>query len=190
MATSSRQLKVVRAYINWGLSTADKQAPPGSAPLNPSLRDQHVAMTSWLQPTPSESPVDGAMTQLSLLEVLPCVFGRTSTKTSTYHPPVILTVRSYLPPDDSPYSHEPQSIIDRWEVLEDQPQTLHEALVQLGHKNGASAPPSLPVCVFSFFFLLLLYGTVGSLTSPLFRARPVSISSPPSWCPRSLYPST
>ncbi|KAL2158527.1 hypothetical protein VTH06DRAFT_4294 [Thermothelomyces fergusii] len=59
-------------------------------------------------------------------------------------PPVVLTVRSYVPEDTSSFQQESQTIIDRWEILLDQPQALHPAFEQLASKNGtASAPPTV-----------------------------------------------
>ncbi len=55
-------------------------------------------------------------------------------------PAVVLTVRSYTPQDASSYHQESRSIIDRWEVLTDQPMTLHPAFQQLGVKSNATPP--------------------------------------------------
>ncbi|AEO65863.1 uncharacterized protein THITE_2143523 [Thermothielavioides terrestris NRRL 8126] len=140
LATASRQLRVVRVSLQWGLPQVDKQVPPGSVPLRPSLREGHVAVTTWVQHGPSESPLDASMTQLSHIEILPSA---SEAQSQPLAPPVVLTVRSYVPQDSSAYHQESQSIIDRWEVLSDQPQSLHPAFEQLSSKDGAGfAPPT------------------------------------------------
>ncbi|KAK0618557.1 mediator complex, subunit Med16 [Bombardia bombarda] len=140
-ATTSKQLRVVRASIQWGLpqNAADKQAPPGSIHLTPVLRERHVAVSSWVGP--SESTLDASMAQLSHIEVLPSV-PRTS-PVAIAAPAAVLTVRSYLPSDTSPYGQESQSILDRWEIVSDQEQAVHPAFEQLGPKNSATSPPTM-----------------------------------------------
>lgn len=139
LATSSKQLRVVRVSIQWGLPQADKQVLSQSQPLRPSLREIHVAVTSWVQHGSSESAPDASVPQLSHIEILPSAH---TAQSQPMHPPVVLTVRSYVPQDASPYQQECQSIIDRWEVVSDQPQALHSAFEQLGSRNGnTSAPP-------------------------------------------------
>ncbi len=142
LATASKQLRVVRVIIQWGLPQVDKQVPPGSVPLRPSLRESHVAVTSWIQHGPGESPLDGSMAQLSHIEILPSAPAGPSQPMA---PPVVLTVRSYVPQDAASYHQDSQSIIDRWEVVSDQTQSLHQAFQQLGAKNGAA--PAAPVRV-------------------------------------------
>ncbi|KAK5652559.1 hypothetical protein OQA88_10320 [Cercophora sp. LCS_1] len=137
LATASRQLRVVRVAIQWGApQQADKQAPPTMMQLSPSLRDKSIAVTSWLQHGPSESALDACMAQLSHVEMLPSFLENTAPETPSETPPVVLTVRSHVPQDGSIYNQEYQSIIDRWEVVNDQSQSLHAAFEQLGSKNG------------------------------------------------------
>ncbi|KAK3694565.1 mediator complex, subunit Med16 [Podospora appendiculata] len=138
LATASKQLRVVQATIGWNLPSADKQAPPGSMTLRPTLNERHVAVTSWLQHGPSESPLDASMAQLSLIEMLPSAADRA---TSVVVSPLVLTVRSHLPLDNSPYNQECQSIIDRYEVLFEQQQNVHSAFDQLGPKHNSASPP-------------------------------------------------
>ncbi|KAK0730489.1 RNA polymerase II mediator complex subunit Sin4 [Lasiosphaeris hirsuta] len=137
LATTSRQLKVVRVGVQWSTpQPADKQTPPGSMPLSPHLKEKNVAVTSWFQHGPSDSTLDTSMAQLSHIEMLPsCLEGSPTTEV----PPVVLTVRSHVPSDSSPFDQEHQSIIDRWEVLSEQPQTLHSAFEQLGSKISAGS---------------------------------------------------
>lgn len=75
------------------------------------------------------------MAQLSHVEVLPSLLENTSSEVPSESPPVVLTVRSHVPQEGS-YSQEYQSIIDHWEVVNDQSQSLHTAFEQLGSKNG------------------------------------------------------
>ncbi|KAK0669411.1 putative mediator of RNA polymerase II transcription subunit 16 [Cercophora samala] len=140
LATASKQLRVLRVVISWGNPPSDKQMQ-GSIQLRPSMKETHVATTSWLQHGPSESALDFSMAQLSHLMVLPS-FMETHTNPPPFASAVVVTVRSYLPNDTSPYDQEAQSIIDRWEVLQDQAQAPHPAFEQLGTRNGAGAAPS------------------------------------------------
>ncbi len=145
-ATASKQLKVIRANIRWGKSEqSDKQQlPPGAIPLNPTLEDRHVAVTSWFQYGLTDSPLDQQMTQLSHIEILPsCLEGR-PTPGTTWAPPLVLTVRSNIPADGSPYNQECQSIVDRWEIINEQSQQVHNAFEQLGLRNSSGSTP--PVC--------------------------------------------
>ncbi|KAL2255836.1 hypothetical protein VTK26DRAFT_2634 [Humicola hyalothermophila] len=139
LATASKQLRVVRVNIQWGLPQ-DKQVPPGSVTLRPSLKVTHLAVTSWFACDPNEPTLD--MPQLVHVEILPSASEGPSSPSMT--PPVVLTVRSYVPQDDSPFNAECQTIIDRWEVVGDQPQSLHPAFDQAGSRNGAaSTPPTM-----------------------------------------------
>ncbi|KAK3945310.1 RNA polymerase II mediator complex subunit Sin4 [Diplogelasinospora grovesii] len=148
-ATASRQLKVARVGINWGLPRlpADSKVPPvppGSIPLNPAFQEKHVAITSWLQWGPSES-VDSSMAQLTLMEILPSALrGQIpgNPPKADMVNPSILTVRTYIPADNSPYQAECQSIIDRWELRSDQAQTLHPAWEQLTGPRKNTLPPA------------------------------------------------
>ncbi|KAK4168613.1 hypothetical protein QBC43DRAFT_103265 [Cladorrhinum sp. PSN259] len=146
LATASKQLRVIRVVISWGVPTTDsKSLPPGSVQLRPSLKESHVAVTSWFQHGPSESPLDASMAQLSHIELLPPVLEpATPTTPQSLSSAVILTVRSYVPHDGSTYQQEAQSIIDRWEIMTEQKQTLHPAFEQIGSKNGSTTdPPTL-----------------------------------------------
>ncbi|KAI8282416.1 hypothetical protein K4K60_003596 [Colletotrichum sp. SAR11_57] len=144
LATASKQLKVVRVGIHWGLpqSQSDNKPPPGSQPLNPTMQEKHVAISSWLPGGSSTSPIDSAMTQLTHLEILPSTMDLTG---QGWAPLVILAVRTYLPTPNTPYQ-ETQSIIDKWEVINDQPQSLHPAFEQLGNRRNStgSAPTPKP----------------------------------------------
>ncbi|KAK7714166.1 Mediator of RNA polymerase II transcription subunit 16 [Diaporthe eres] len=137
LATTAKQLKVLHAEINWGISQPqDKQVPPGSLPLKPSLKAEHVTGTSWLQQGLVESHLDASMDQISLLEVYPPVV---DIKAKSSLPATILIVRSHVPPAQTPYNVEYQSIIDRWDILTDQAQQLHPAFEQRGTKAGSAS---------------------------------------------------
>lgn len=141
LATSSKQLRVIDATLDWGLPRPDKQVPAGSLHLSPSLKEKHIAVTSWLQHGPNESTFDLSMAQLSHLEVFPSTLIGSGPGPS-WAPPLVLAVRSYLPQANSTYSQDQyQSIIDRWEVLTEQPQTLHKAFEQLGSRIGLGSAP-------------------------------------------------
>jgi mediator of RNA polymerase II transcription subunit 16, fungi type len=145
LATTSKQIQVVQVALSWGYPPPEngKNIPPASIPLNPSLKGRHVAISGLLPGTPSESHLDPAMTQISLLEFIPTSY---NSSTKTWHPPVVLTVRSFVPTPDIPYNQEVQSIIDRWELVLDQNQTLHDAFENLSsRRSSVGAPPS--VCV-------------------------------------------
>jgi mediator of RNA polymerase II transcription subunit 16, fungi type len=154
LATASKQLRVIRVAVHWGLPQSEKQLPAASMPLNPSLKEKHVAVSSWLQSNPNESHLDPSMAQLSHLEILPSILESSSQKWAA---PVVLAVRSYLPGPNSPYQ-EVQSVIDRWEVMNDQPEGLHSAFEQLGSRRNStgSAPPvSFAVSVESVCYKLI-----------------------------------
>ncbi|PKS06431.1 hypothetical protein jhhlp_007179 [Lomentospora prolificans] len=138
LATASRQLRLVKLTLQWGPSQGDKQ--PISSPLSPTIVERHLASTSWHQYGPNDSAFDAAMTQVSHLEILPSTLENDA---QSWSPPLILTVRSYLPSPDSPYP-EAQSIIDRWQVLTDQPQTIHPAFSSLGGQKQNSVPDIQP----------------------------------------------
>lgn len=127
---------------------SDKQVPHGSMPLNPTLKEKRIAVTSWFQHGPSESHLDTSMAELSHIEILPSVLQGPPTNSNqpSLSPPLLLTVRSHAATEHSPYNQDQQSIVDRWEILNDQQQKLHPAFEQLGSQAapGASLTASLP----------------------------------------------
>ncbi|UQC86913.1 RNA polymerase II Mediator complex subunit Sin4 [Colletotrichum lupini] len=146
LATTNKQIRVVKVGIHWGLpqSQSDTKPPPGSQALNPTLHEKHVAISTWLPSGPSTTPVDSAATQLTHLEILPSVMDPNGQGA----PLVILAVRTYVPTPNTPYQ-ETQSIIDKWEVPSDQPQSLHPAFEQLGSRRNSTgtAPACDPVVI-------------------------------------------
>ncbi|KAI1276144.1 RNA polymerase II mediator complex subunit Sin4 [Xylaria sp. FL0933] len=143
MATTSKQLRVVQVAISFNVPKSDnpQTVPPGGFILSPSLGKRHVAVTSWFQTGMCESPLDASMSKISHIEMLPAHF---DFQTKQWSPIVVITVRSFMPEANSPYSHEVQSIIDRWELLTDQKQTVHPAFERLGARRNSvgSTPPA------------------------------------------------
>lgn len=78
------------------------------------------------------------MDQISHLETLPPIVDY---KTKQTTPPMVLSVRSHVPTAESHFNMEYQSIIDGWDVVTDQPQTLHPAFEQRGSRAGPAANP-------------------------------------------------
>lgn len=82
--------------------------------------------------------MDLSMTELSHLHVLPSLIDNEGKNTS---PPLVVAIRSSLPPQGS--FQDAQSIIDRWEVVE-QRQSLHPAFEQLGSRRNSVTTTELP----------------------------------------------
>lgn len=142
MATTSKQLRVVQVAIAFNTPKTDnpQNAPPGGYLMSPSLGKRHVAVTSWFQAGMCESVADASMSRISHIEMLPAQF---DFQTKQWSPIVIITVRSFIPEPNAPYNQEVQSIIDRWELLTDQKQTVHTAFERLGARRNSvgSTPP-------------------------------------------------
>ncbi|CAM1506819.1 Fc.00g064600.m01.CDS01 [Cosmosporella sp. VM-42] len=142
LATSSKQLRLVKLDIHWGgNSQADKASSVSTQnkSLNPTLVEKHLATTSWLQGGPSDTNHDAYMAELSHLEVLPSLMDNTGKNTV---PPMVIAIRSRAPNEGS--YQMAQSILDRWEAVE-QKQNLHPAFEQLGNRRNSisSDPPSV-----------------------------------------------
>lgn len=147
MATSSKQLQVVQVVVNWGVPPQDnmKGINPATQTLNPMMRGRHMVISSWLPGGTSDSLLDASMTKITHIELLPAALDQPN---KGWFPPVVLTVRSFVPTPDTPYNQEMQSIIDRWEILFDQPQTVHSAFENRRNSVGSApqvkpSPPSL-----------------------------------------------
>lgn len=147
LATASKQLKLLRVDIDWGVSEQDKKQKekqvPASMVLNPTMTVTRVAMTSWYEHGPSPSRLDMAMTQLSHIELFPLAPDSRSSshphQSAHWSSPLVLTVRSYVSDQSTPFSHEQESIVDRWE-LQDHEQKLHSVFSQLGHGSAGTLP--------------------------------------------------
>ncbi|XDG09251.1 hypothetical protein ABKA04_008866 [Annulohypoxylon sp. FPYF3050] len=142
MATASKQLRVVQVIINWNIPKADgvQNIPAANQTLSPTLMKRHVAITSWFQPSSNDSHLDASISKITHLEMLPSVH---NASTKEWSPAMVLTVRSIVPEQNSPYEQEVQSIIDRWELLSDQQQSIHSAFENLGSRrhSAGSTPP-------------------------------------------------
>lgn len=126
---------MVRAAIHWAPPHQDKQIPPQSIPLNPTMQHRSAAVTTWLQHGAGESQMDISSDQISHVEILPSAL----VASNSWAPPLVLTVRTYLPAMASPYNEQAQSIVDRWELVTDSPaQGLHVAFEQVGTKPPQS----------------------------------------------------
>jgi mediator of RNA polymerase II transcription subunit 16 len=104
------------------------------------MKVKHVAMTSWFEHGPTESRLDTSMAQLSHIQVLPEAPEGPPTPSVQWSPALVLTVRSYVAGENTAYSQEQQSIIDRWELRERQ-QKLHSMFEQLSIGSGRSGNP-------------------------------------------------
>ncbi|PHH87861.1 hypothetical protein CDD83_8302 [Cordyceps sp. RAO-2017] len=115
IATSSLKLKLLRLEIQWGGpgSSSDKNSMPQNARLNPALVETHLASTSWLPNGSVEANQDASATELSQLHVLPSLMDNTAGSYQTA-----------------------QSILDRWEAVEER-QALHSAFEQLGSRRNS-----------------------------------------------------
>ncbi|KAH9903964.1 RNA polymerase II mediator complex subunit Sin4 [Xylariomycetidae sp. FL2044] len=145
LATTSKQLRVVQVAVSLRTPKPEnpQNIPPGGHMISPSLAKRHIAATSWFQPASAESRIDASMTKISHIEMLPGIFSLT---TKEWTPFVILIVRSYVPESEASYNQEVQSIIDRWELIPDQPQTVHSAFEQLGtRRNSVGSTPQQPL---------------------------------------------
>lgn len=141
-ATTSKQLRTVRALIDWGLPKVDKAAP-AQLPVQPNIKTKHLTVTSWLHDGPgtplNASHMESSMTQLSRLEFLPPC-GDASGKMA---PPTIITFRSHLPVSPSHYNQDVYTTIDRWEVRETA-QRIHPAFEQLSsRRNSTGSTPGV-----------------------------------------------
>ncbi len=139
VATMSKQIRVVQVGINWNVHKQEnsQQALPttGFQFGPPTLMQRHVALTSWFQAGINNSHLETSMTKISHIEWLP---GMPVIAIKTFANPVVLTVRSSVPPPNSPYNQEVQSIIDRWELLMEQKETLPPAFEQLGSRRNST----------------------------------------------------
>ncbi|KAF4464866.1 mediator of rna polymerase ii transcription subunit 16 [Fusarium albosuccineum] len=132
LATSSKQLRLVKIEIQWGqTSQPDKASGRPAGNLNPSLVEKHLATTNWLQGGANDSSHDSFMAELSHLEVLPSLMDNTGKNTT---PPMVVAVRSRTPNEGS--YQMAQSVLDRWEAVEHR-QNLQPAFEQLGGRRNS-----------------------------------------------------
>uniref|UniRef100_A0A8H7N9I4 Mediator of RNA polymerase II transcription subunit 16 n=1 Tax=Bionectria ochroleuca TaxID=29856 RepID=A0A8H7N9I4_BIOOC len=132
LVTASKQLKFVKVEIHWG-SQPGKAAGPQNTRYNATLVEKHCATAGWSL----DSLEDASMPEISHLLALPSILDNSG---KNMVPPVIVSVRS-RPPGAGPFPPA-QSIIDRWEAVE-QRHGLHPAIEQLGNRrNSVSSEPS------------------------------------------------
>ncbi|KAF5021842.1 hypothetical protein F66182_6135 [Fusarium sp. NRRL 66182] len=139
LATRSKQLRLIKIEIHWGQpSQADKAPGRLTGNLSPSLVEKHLAATNWLQGGSGDSSLDTSIVELSHLEVLPSVIDNTGKNTT---PPMVVTLRSRTPNEGS--YQLVQTIVDRWEAVEQQ-QDLQSAYEQLSNRRN-SVSSELPI---------------------------------------------
>ncbi|KAG4032195.1 hypothetical protein MFRU_007g01070 [Monilinia fructicola] len=136
LATASKQLRIIRAGIDWGVPQTQEKVNPMTTPLNASLRSRPLTVTSWLYDVPGDtlnaSHLESSMVQLSHLEFLsPCVDSK-----NHMAPPILVAVRSYLPGLASHYNQEVHTTIDRWEFRERNQQPVHPAFEHSSSRKG------------------------------------------------------
>ncbi|TVY15907.1 Mediator of RNA polymerase II transcription subunit 16 [Lachnellula arida] len=142
-ATTSKQLRTVRALVDWGVPKTNEKVPPGAMLLNPTIKTRHLTVTSWLHDTSGEtlnaSSMESSMAQLSHLEFLPSCGGASGRIT----PATIVAIRSHLPVSMTHYNQDVHTTVDRWEIR-DKPQSVHPAFEQLSSRRNSvgSQPPS------------------------------------------------
>lgn len=140
VATASKQVRIVQVVVNWMVPKQEnpQQAmPAGGFQFGPpQLLQRHVAFTNWFQVGINNSHLESSMNKISHLEWLP---GVPVMATKSFSNPVALIVRSFVPPPNSPYHQEVQSVIDRWELFMEQKETLHPAFEQLGSRRNSSS---------------------------------------------------
>ncbi|KUJ20418.1 mediator of RNA polymerase-like protein II transcription subunit 16 [Mollisia scopiformis] len=139
-ATSSKQLRTVRAVIEWNQPKMDKAAP-AQLPVQPQIKTRHLAVTSWYHEGPgiplNPSHVESSMQQLSRLEFLPPCVDAGGKVVS----PTIITFRSHLPISSSHFNQDVYTTVDRWEVR-DKHQNIHPAFEQLSsRRNSVGSQP-------------------------------------------------
>lgn len=137
VATSSKQLRLLKIEIQWGGpgSQPDKNPLPQNARLSPSLVEKHLAATTWLQTGPGDANSDASMAELSHLHVLPSIMDNTGKSTV---PPMIVAIRTRAPAAGS--YQVAQTILDRWEATVEPRQNLHPAFEQLGNRRNSDLP--------------------------------------------------
>lgn len=135
-ATSTMQLRTVRALIDWGQVKIEKSQPV-AMPLNPSVRTRHLASTSWVPGASLDLMTaphsDSSMVQLSHLQFLP----QSVDSYGNAIPATIVAVRSSLPSLASHYGQDVYSTIDRWELQEPH-QRVHPAFEQLSSRRNST----------------------------------------------------
>lgn len=133
LATSSKQLKLARIEIQWGLpAQAEKVTHPQARVLNPSIQERHLATTNWSQSGTIDTSQDANTSELTHLELLPALPDNTGGKVSAPTVVVAIKCRASL---EGPYQMA-QSVLDRWELVE-QKEKMYPAFEQLGNRRNS-----------------------------------------------------
>lgn len=142
-ATTSKQVRVVRALIDWGMPKNPDKDSRVLSPLNPTIRVRHEAVASWnvggIADNLTASGLESQMSQLSYLEFLPGVADIQGRQT----PPTLLSFRSHLPSSSAHFNQDVYTTVDRWE-LRDRTQGIHPAFEQLSsRRNSTGSTPNV-----------------------------------------------
>lgn len=142
-ATTNKQLRTVRALIEWNQPKAEKILP-AQLPIQPTIKTKHLAVTSWAHDVTSDainsSNMEASMAQLSHLDFFPPC----SDAKGRISPPTIFAIRSHLPASSTHYNQDVYSTMDRWEVRE-KPQSVHPAFEQLSSRRNSVGSQPGPV---------------------------------------------
>lgn len=137
MITASKKLRFAKLEIQWAGPGAvqEKSQLTTASRLNPSLVESHLATIdineAFLGP-------DGITTELTQLHALPSLLDQGGTHTA---PPLVVAIRAE---SGSPGFTLPQTILDRWEAIEER-QSLSSTFEQLGtRRNSISGDFQLP----------------------------------------------
>ncbi|ESZ94032.1 hypothetical protein SBOR_5610 [Sclerotinia borealis F-4128] len=149
LATGSKQLRIIRAGVDWGIPQTQEKVNPMTILLNASLRIKPLTVTSWLHDVPGDtinsSHLESSMVQLSHLEFL----SPSGDNKNIMTPPILVAVRPYLPGSTSHYNQEAHSTIDRWEFRERNQQPVHSAFEHLSSRKSSTndSQPPKPVVI-------------------------------------------
>lgn len=134
LVTTSRQLKLLKIDIQWGAQPG-KTGGAQNTRFTAALSEKHWATTSWID----DSPGNVSMPEVSHLLTLPSLLDNTGKDTV---PPMVVSVRSRTSNNDG--GPATQSIIDRWEAME-QRHNVQSAVEQLGNRRNSISEPSTAI---------------------------------------------
>lgn len=131
MVTSTKKLRLVRLEIQWAGPGAvqEKTTISQTSRLNPALVESHAATVDLRADQTAEEITTGDLTQL---HALPSVSDPTGSQSS----PLVVVALRMSNPDAFPET-QPQTVIDRWEAVEER-QSINSSLEQLGFKRDGS----------------------------------------------------
>ena len=134
--TTSKQLKFLRIDLRWGAQPGKSASARTSTQFTAALAEKHLATTSWMDDTAE----DLSMPEVSHLLTLPSLLDNTG---KDMVPPMVISVRARIS-DNGSYPATTQSIIDRWEAVEQQRHHVHSALEQLGNRRNSISSETSP----------------------------------------------